>query len=384
MNSVTKKIILMHCQYVYGIGHFIRTLEIAKSLSSEYRVIILNGGNPIENMIIPPEIELVQLPAIHKKEDSNQLIPLNCDLSIDDCFNLRREIIVNILQRINIDVLVTEHFPFGFLFKEEVLFLIKLLKEINPNCKFVSSVRDLVNSYDGSETDELTCEILNSYYDLLMIHSDENVIPFETSFPKFKDIKISIKYTGYVTRKIITKNSKNFQLEDIALVSVGGGSMGEELQKAIIKVHLELKKNWNHKLIVFLGSYQNIELESLPASIVIHKFDQSAYDAYLRKAKLLICMGGYNTVLEAISLNLPLLVYQKAFSQNNFEQACRINELQKIGLVHSLYPNELQHSTLISKILTILKLGKNQKSMNFNGAENTKQAISLLINSQYK
>ncbi len=384
MNSVTKKIILMHCQYVYGIGHFIRTLEIAKSLSSEYRVIILNGGNPIENMIIPPEIELVQLPAIHKKEDSNQLIPLNCDLSIDDCFNLRREIIVNILQRINIDVLVTEHFPFGFLFKEEVLFLIKLLKEINPNCKFVSSVRDLVNSYDGSETDELTCEILNSYYDLLMIHSDKNVIPFETSFPKFKDIKISIKYTGYVTRKIITKNSKNFQLEDIALVSVGGGSMGEELQKAIIKVHLELKKNWNHKLIVFLGSYQNIELESLPASIVIHKFDQSAYDVYLRKAKLLICMGGYNTVLEAISLNLPLLVYQKAFSQNNFEQACRINELQKIGLVHSLYPNELQHSTLISKILTILKLGKNQKSMNFNGAENTKQAISLLINSQYK
>ena len=150
MNSVTKKIILMHCQYVYGIGHFIRTLEIAKSLSSEYRVIILNGGNPIENMIIPPEIELVQLPAIHKKEDSNQLIPLNCDLSIDDCFNLRREIIVNILQRINIDVLVTEHFPFGFLFKEEVLFLIKLLKEINPNCKFVSSVRDLVNSYDWS------------------------------------------------------------------------------------------------------------------------------------------------------------------------------------------------------------------------------------------
>ena len=248
----------------------------------------------------------------------------------------------------------------------------------------MSSVRDLVNSYDGSETDELTCEILNSYYDLLMIHSDKNVIPFETSFPKFKDIKISIKYTGYVTRKIITKNSKNFQLEDIALVSVGGGSMGEELQKAIIKVHLELKKNWNHKLIVFLGSYQNIELESLPASIVIHKFDQSAYDAYLRKAKLLICMGGYNTVLEAISLNLPLLVYQKAFSQNNFEQACRINELQKIGLAHSLYPNELQHSTLISKILTILKLGKNQKSMNFNGAENTKQAISLLINSQYK
>ena len=44
--------------------------------------------------------------------------------------NSEREIIVNILQRINIDVLVTEHFPFGFLFKEEVLFLIKLLKEI--------------------------------------------------------------------------------------------------------------------------------------------------------------------------------------------------------------------------------------------------------------
>lgn len=352
MSCHTKKTILFHCQYVYGIGHFIRVLEIAKVLSKQFRVVIFNGGKPIENLIVPENIELIQIPAIYKEEDSPNLLSLDSTLTTDECFAQRWIVMNELLKTRKIDALITEHFPFGFLFKEEVLNLISKIKEYYPSCKIISSIRDIVESYQGGLQDELTCEILNNHYDALLIHGDERIIPLERTFPKKENIYIPMYYTGYVVRNIDCNNLYNIDMAvDIIVVSIGGGATGKELQEKTILAHLELKKCYNHRLIIFLGSYQPNIYRDLPDSVEVHPFSQSKYDAYLRCASLLVCMGGYNTVLEAISLNKQILVYQKSFSNNNEEQACRIKEFDHLNLLSILYVDDLDSETLVKKIL---------------------------------
>jgi len=99
--------VLIHCQYVYGIGHFVRTVELARGLSQYFSVYILNGGETIPSFELPPTIKIIQLPAIYKDEGMNSLKPVDPSISIEDCLSMRGVVIGQTLEKIKPDLLVT-------------------------------------------------------------------------------------------------------------------------------------------------------------------------------------------------------------------------------------------------------------------------------------
>ena len=72
----------------------------------------------------------------------------------------------------------------SLLFENEVIEQITEVKKSNPLSKVVSSVRDIIESNGGGEKDEYISELINKWYDLILVHGDERMADLSFSFSK--------------------------------------------------------------------------------------------------------------------------------------------------------------------------------------------------------
>lgn len=381
--------VIIHCQYVYGIGHLVRTVELAHGLSQKFQVFIFNGGEPVPNFYLPKEVTFIQLPAIYKEEKSNSLSPVDSSYSIEECFEDRRIIIEQKTEEIKPDVLITEHFPFGLLFENEVTNLISKVKIYNTSSKIISSVRDIIESNGGSKKDDYIADLINKWYDMVLVHGDENYIHLKHSFSQIDKILVPICHTGYIARPI-PKSIKSEPQCHIILASVAGGRLGNELLEAVIDSHVLIKGKVKHRLILFSGAFQNdfnLQKEKIVGlnseDIEFNCFDSTAYLNYLSLADLVISLGGYNSIIESVSAKKIMLVYQRGFSGGNEEQDFRIKLFESLGCLKILKPKDLINKVLADTIVDSISYGRFPKlNLNLKGVQNSIDCILGLMNKQ--
>lgn len=348
--------ILIHCQYVYGIGHLVRTLELANGLSNNFQVFILNGGEAVPNFKLPDSIKFIQLPAIYKEEHTDKLIPVDDSHTLKECLS-KREIIINeSVKEIKPDILITEHYPFGLLFESEVTNLLIITKINNPLSRIVCSVRDLIESSEGSNRDDHTYNLINQWYDLILVHGDNEFASLSKSFPSINKIRVQIKHTGYIVREI-PKLSK-ISILPLILTSVAGGRIGDELLDAMINSHHKLKLIKDHKSVLFSGAFQKDfnrqkqRVDDLKSDCIsIHSFNRQNYLEQVSNASLIISLGGYNSIVEGVSAKKPMLVYQREFKGQNKEQSLRIKLFHRAGYIDIILPEDLNVELLPSLII---------------------------------
>lgn len=376
---------LIHCQYVYGIGHFVRTCELARGLGETFDVFILNGGETVPGYAVPPGVTCVQLPAIYKEEHLDHLSPVDPSLSLSECFEARAGRIERLLSQARPDVLITEHFPFGLLFEAEATWLIQRVKEHNPHAKIVSSVRDVIESKDGGRHDAHVCDLIHRFYDMVLVHGDPEVMPLSASFPRMGEIAVSLHHTGYVVQPPPPPAPR---ADPPALVvSVGGGRLGEELLHAALDAHRAVAAAWRHHLVLFAGAFQR-DLGKLraridasePSRVTLNEFGREPYRRALAGASAVICMGGYNTLLEAVATGLPTLVYQRTFQGNNTEQALRLSSFERAGLIRVLGPEELDPERMAARVLQLAGgHGASRAGIRMDGAAETSRRLTRLV-----
>ena len=167
------------------------------------------------------------------------------------------------------------------------------------------------------------------------------------------------------------------------LVSVAAGRIGDELICLVMNQVEQLLDVFNCEISFFLGAFQENSLyfeDVTTESIHISPFNRIDYIEALRNSDILICMGGYNTIIEAISLNKSIVVYNKKFLGGNEEQAIRLKLFEKLDLLTSITKVELENDKLVSKIKESLKLGKRKKiAINLNGAYETTEQLKKLF-----
>lgn len=386
-NNNSKAKVFIHCQYVYGIGHFVRTTELANGLSQNFHVYIFNGGENIPNFEFSSAVNFIQLPAVYKEEARNELIPVDKSEKLSDCFDRRRNILHHWIKKIVPDLIITEHFPFGLLFEKEAVDMIETAQEVNPNVKIVCSVRDIIESSKGNSNDGYACDLLNKFYDFVLVHGDESFAPLSKSFPEINKIKIPVFHTGYIVRALTNKS--NSESIPVILASVAAGRLGSELLDAMIDTHARLKAELSHRLILFSGVFQKDlkklqnKVSSLQSNdLLIYPFDRRKYLGCLSTASLVISLGGYNSIIESVSVNKPLLVYNREFAGGNEEQNLRIKMFQKAGYLEVINPKDLEVDRLANLILiTLNKWDVPDFELNMNGVQNTRRQLLSLLKS---
>jgi len=226
--------IVFYCQYVWGMGHLFRSVELARAFS-DHHVILIAGGREVD-VELPGHVTLVRLPGLYMDEQFTALMAEDADRSVEFIQHQRKEILISLFERQRPDVFMIELYPFGrtaFGFE-----LQPLLDEIRQgrfgDMKVVCSLRDiLVEKKKQHVYEERVLNILHTYFDLLLVHSDDRLLTLDETFSRMDDIRIPTVYTGFVSPKANPAAGRQMRRElgigtdeKLIVVSAGAGDPG--------------------------------------------------------------------------------------------------------------------------------------------------------------
>jgi predicted glycosyltransferase len=398
------KNILFYCQNLLGLGHLVRTTEIIRHLSKDFKVCLVQGGTPVQGFELPSGVETIHLPAIQVDPTTlwseNRTMIAESSLSFEEVKEIRKNMLLKVFDVLQPDCLITEGFPFSKKnsLSFELVPLLERVKTTKPSTKVVCSLRDIFmvkNTEDRAKKEEERCQFMNQYYDLLLYHSDPKVHRLEESLAKAKDLKCQVCYTGYVVQS--PRENTVFSTEDIAsltsqaptiLVSVGGGKLGHDLLEAVIEAAAILEKQLPHQIQIFTGPLMPddkfLQLQKLAAdrtNINIRRFTTQLIE-HMEKASLSISLGGYNTTMNVLKTGVRSMIYP---SNKDREQAIRAEKLEKMGILEVIRPEDLSPAHLAEKIIASLNKEpvKNLcQNLELQGAQKTAQLLQNLLELQ--
>ena len=327
--------IMFYSQHVLGIGHFFRSMEIAGALKP-HRVLFVEGGDPLPGFKPPEHIARVILPSLMMDPDFKMMESRRGEL--DEVKALRAQTLMRVFEDFAPDVILTELFPFGRKqFRFELMPLLQTVRILRPRPRVVCSLRDiLVEKNDQVSYEQGVLDILNRYYDLLLIHSDPRLTRLDETFDRVRDIALPVHYTGFVARPAPPRPHGSH--EKLIVAATGGGKVGTDLLAATIEA-VCTQPQPNLRLRVFCGPFMEEPdrkrlrlLASRDSRTSLEGFS-SDFPGELSRADLAVTMAGYNTCMDILSAGVRALVFP--FAQNR-EQTLRAQRLENLGAVRIL------------------------------------------------
>lgn len=400
--------IMFYCQYLAGMGHLVRSTEVIRSLiENDFRVCLVNGGQPIAGFEFPSGVKVVELPAL--LEEEGELKAVDGSQNIDEIKERRTQALLNIFEQFQPDGLITECFPFSkHKVKFELLPLLDRAKASTRSVKIVCSLRDLIMTQSRTAAAwakryDKVCELINRYYDLVLVHGDPQLQRLDAFFPKVNCLNCEVYYTGYVAQStaeavplaiedqlILSQNRDQNYGENLPMivVSAGGGRFGYELLNAVASASAILEQAIPHQIYAFTGPFmpdeQVLQLERSIAyqkNITLRRYTAHLLD-YLNQAQLSISLGGYNTTMNILKTGVRALVYPAASEEQTGEQTSRAAMLEQMGALELLHREDLVGDRLAQKILTSLDRKPTPHTFDLQGAEKSALRLKQLLCSQ--
>lgn len=380
--------VIHYCQHVLGMGHFFRSLEIARALDHENVIFVAGGERP--DQPLPENVEYRQLPGLCMNENFGGLMPTDEDRGLEEVKEKRTAALLKIFAEERPDVFLIELFPFGRkAFRFELLPVLDAIKEgKSGDVKVVCSLRDiLVERNDGGKHEARVVKYLNKYFDLLLIHSDPKIAALDETFQAFKKIEIPCEYTGFAARKpadnVRGKIRSDLGVrtdEKLIIASAGGGKVGGPLMLAALESFINLDKP-DSKLLMLTGPFlDDDKFEALHETakphqnITIQRFAADFTDL-LTAGDAMISMAGYNTCMDILTSGIPAAVFP--FAQNH-EQRMRSERIAKYIPLEIL--DSTDQSIMAEKINALLNQNRTtaKHGIDLEGAYNSAQSIRKL------
>ncbi len=380
--------IIIYCQHVLGVGHFFRTLEIAKAMKS-FDVILVTGGGKVD-VILPAHVRQVELPGLMMDENFSYLYSIDPAKTLEDVKYEREKLLLDLIKNENPDLFLIELYPFGRrAFRFELNPVLDYINDNQIKCKVVCSLRDILVEKDNKEKyEKRVLTALNRWFDTVLVHSDPQLIQLDSTFSQLDKIKIPIIYTGFVTPvpepekvKNIRKKIVSEKNEYLITASVGGGNVGVPLLMAVVQAFNTLSLKKNARLNIFTGPYLDDQdkkyLYSFSDSRIMVEEFADDFVSLLGASDLSISMAGYNTCMNIVAAKVTSLVWP--FGQNR-EQRQRAQKIAQfvpmtiledcdlaIPILTQLIEKNLDRHLDLQRDKEIVKDFK----LNINGAVNT-------------
>jgi predicted glycosyltransferase len=356
--------IIFYCQYVWGMGHLVRSLEFARELEG-HDVTLIAGGQKV-NLDLPDHVQLLRLPVLYMDEKFTRLISGERGQSVEQVQHARKKALNELFKKEKPDFFIVELYPFGrsiFAFELE-----PLLEDIRlgafGSVKAVCSLRDiLVEKKDPTYHEKRVLKKLNRYFDALLVHSDAGLQRLDETFSRADDIRIPLVHTGFITQqadpaagRMLRRELKLNPGEKLIVASAGGGRSGFPLLSGLLDACNLLDDQLSYRLEVFCGPFMDqtefdILCERTAPGRRIRRYTKRFLD-YLSAADLSVSLAGYNTCMNLLVTKVPALVVPYARQQ---EQPMRAEKLSKFLPLRVLYEADMQPARLCRHLVQMLQ-----------------------------
>lgn len=343
---------MFYVQHLMGTGHQWRAAAISRAMCElGMDVTYVSGGFPVPSLDVGCA-RFVQLPAARADNMRFKTLVGERGIAVDDEWKAKRcDALLAVFQRCRPDVLLIETFPFGRrLLRFELLPLLEVARVQRPRPLVISSVRDILENRPKPGRNENIVDLVHYYFDLVLVHSDPDFVPFHVSFPLTHLIQDKLRYTGYVMSRASRSMPGMAGAEEV-VVSAGGGAFGEHVLHTAIKARqLSSLADVPWRILVGhnLPQERFAALKAEAADGLMIERNRSDFTTLLGNCTVSVSQGGYNTLLEVLQAGTRAVVVPYS-DEREKEQAVRARLLAERGLVdvvdnHELTPSRLAHA----------------------------------------
>lgn len=373
--------VLFYCQSSLGIGHTIRGMQIAGGLAQAMDVHFLNGAEEVPELSIPDGVTVVNMPPVKSDAEFTRLQPVGSTATLDKVLAARRDMMLQVFERVLPDVLIIELFPFGRgRFRPELEPLLRRARA--QGTRVACSLRDiLAPKKDKAAYEQKVVKLMNRYFDLLLIHSDPKFKSLDESFSRLQDIEANIVYTGYVAPSVPAHSMKR---EPTIIASIGGGRFGHELATAVVRSAPLLAERIPHHIRLYTGPfcpstvYCGLMAEARGHSnITLRRFTPHMAER-LQNAALSISMGGYNTTMTVLATGVRALM-MACTNDGGMDQKERVEKLGRMGAISVIQPSDLEPARFADTVVRRLEEDVKPAGIDLDGVRKTTHAVLRVI-----
>ena len=337
------KRVLIYSHDSFGLGHLRRCREIAHALVAsdpELSVLILSGSPIIGSFDFRARVDFVRIPGVIKLKDGNYT-SLKLPLDIEQTMALRASIIKHTADAFDPDLFLVDKEPLGL--RGEVEPTLRLLHDRGTPC--ILGLRDVMDEAEllAQEWERKhAVPALTEFYDDIWIYGLPQICDPLQGIELPASLRKRLTYTGYLRREVST-NVPPLVLEKIEdpflLVTIGGGGDGEEIIDWVLRAY-ETDPSMPYPVLLVLGPFMGSELQSdfLRRANRLENVEAITFNSHIEslldRAVGVVCMGGYNTFCEILSLDKRALMVPRTVPRR--EQYIRASRAQDLGLVRML------------------------------------------------
>jgi len=374
-----------------GLGHTRRHCAVAAALielAADVPILMASGTDEVHRLGLPACVEVLKMPSLRKSADGGYVSRRLGGLDASEIKAVRSELLLAAVKSFKPDVVLADKHPLGAggEFKDA------MVAAKRAGARTALGLRDILDD-PLTVADEWSQhgirETIDAFYDLVLIYGDRSIFDPVSSYEFSPAMKRRTRMCGYVVSReqmdplCAPGGSLRFERskQPLVLAATGGGEDGFSLLDAFLRA----TRNAPWKGAVVTGPMvPDHELRVLRR--VAAESDVDLYPfvpqlpALFGSIDALVCMGGYNTLAEAVSQGVPAVCAPRTTPRK--EQLIRAKAFERLGLLKVLSPEELSPERLRQAIEVELTQSREQllyrayRALKFDGA---RQAASHLL-----
>lgn len=370
-------------QYSNGVGHLARCSSIAQAISAIAHVTMFSGGKPVEGYMPPSGVDFVQLPAIRWGTTADApAVPVDPNYTMAETESIRSKLLVESYHRIKPKIIVIEYFHFApRRFGRTLDELFDALDQEQHRPIVICSTRTYpMRPQDANSDADRINQLLRKNFSAVLHHADSRFFPLSSLGPFLQSALTgtTVWQTGFIRRPLARRDVNTSPSRGLLLTVGGGSALGAKL---LIR-WIAAAKAGSAELLPLtavcgpLMHADDLKLVHAEQDDNVTVYNQVAnMDELIASSRAVVCLGGYNTLVEALSLGKPVL----AFPHGGLgDQAFQVNTLHSRGML--LKGDQSLSETEMTALMADLLRFEAKDLIDCNGADRTIEIIKQLLN----
>ena len=355
--------VMAYCHDGVGLGHLRRTLNICEHIGHTHAgtSFLVATGSPYFSLLKhPPTLDFVKLPSIEKvRNDVYRPKYLSC-MSADKVMEWRSEVLLRTAQVFAPDLLLVDKAPLGVC--NELLDTLRWVRRHMPATRIVFGMRDIEDTAEATIaqwTKRGVQRVLEECFDEIWVYGMESVFDVASEYRLSPTIRDRLRFLGYVTRTpcgqcVATTNGKGRHV----LVTVGGGTDGEAVLDAYLcETAGRLAERGIDSTVIGgpdLPERAATRLRDIANAMPLVRWlgFVPCLGCQIRRASMVVSMGGYNTLCEVAALGTPTLVIPR--KRPRLEQTMRATRWERLGIIDTLDADTLTPERLARSVESMI------------------------------
>ena len=353
-----------------GLGHIRRNLALAAALveaAPRASVLMVTGSEEVDRLGVAPNVDIVKLPGLSKL-GNDRYAPRRLPGSEAHVLELRSAQCAAAVESFRPQVMLVDKHPLGAC--GELRRALGVLGERGG--RGALGLRDVLDD-PGVVRAEWSAhgvrDAIADRYDRVLVYGTQRALDLVDSYGLPAAVRRRVRHTGYVVHPRPSLGSAFEDLPEflfrrrarpLVMATAGGGRDGYRLLEAFVAGAAQ--SSWEAAVVAGpeAPEHERHALRRIATEADVHFLRATAnIPGALRHVDALVCMGGYNTLAEAVASGTPTVCVPRVSPRS--EQLIRARAFADMGLVRLLEPDDLEPAALAYEVERAL--GSSRKAL---------------------